>query len=183
MPAPAAEALIAAMKRCAAVLAQAGIPFALAGGAAAYARGAGGGGRAHAGARRHRPAGLGNHDYHSDQKDEMTRILQDGGVCVLEGSGTVVSLPGGRLGVTGTKGFGGRFPGRSGSEFGEPEMKAFMAHSRALAASLAGALHGHARAGTEKGLTPGGVSVRNVALPVLRRAFAVYCLPGPQQPE
>lgn len=37
-------------------------------------------------------------------------------------------------------------------------------------------LHGHAHAGTEKGLTPGGVSVRNVALPVLRRAYAVYCL-------
>ncbi len=37
-------------------------------------------------------------------------------------------------------------------------------------------VHGHAHAGTEKGLTPGGVSVRNVALPVLRRASAVYCL-------
>jgi hypothetical protein len=31
-------------------------------------------------------------------------------------------------------------------------------------------------AGTEKAVTPGGVSVRNVALPVLRRAYAVYCL-------
>ena len=37
-------------------------------------------------------------------------------------------------------------------------------------------IHGHAHAGTECGTTPGGIPVRNVALPVLRRAFAVYCL-------
>lgn len=37
-------------------------------------------------------------------------------------------------------------------------------------------VHGHAHAGTEKGTTPGGVRVRNVALPVLGRAYAVYCL-------
>ncbi len=145
---------------------------------------------------------------------------------MLEGSGVVLSLPGGRLGVAGTKGFGGGFPGKCATEFGEPEMKSFVHHSRDLAAGLgealgdldagvrvalthyapvkdtltgeppeiypflgsyflaeagdgAGAdlmLHGHAHAGTEKGLTPGGVSVRNVALPVLRRAYAVYCL-------
>jgi Icc-related predicted phosphoesterase len=38
------------------------------------------------------------------------------------------------------------------------------------------AVHGHAHAGTEKGATPAGVRVRNVALPVLNRAYAVYCL-------
>lgn len=37
-------------------------------------------------------------------------------------------------------------------------------------------VHGHAHAGVEKGLTPGGVRVRNVALPVLQRAYAVYRL-------
>lgn len=36
------------------------------------------------------------------------------------------------------------------------------------------ALHGHAHQGKEKGITPGGVPVRNVALPVLRQAYAVY---------
>lgn len=36
------------------------------------------------------------------------------------------------------------------------------------------AVHGHAHAGTEKGLTAGGVRVRNVAMPVLKRAYAVY---------
>jgi Icc-related predicted phosphoesterase len=37
-------------------------------------------------------------------------------------------------------------------------------------------VHGHAHAGVEKGMTPGGIRVRNVALPVLTRAYAVYCL-------
>ena len=36
------------------------------------------------------------------------------------------------------------------------------------------ALHGHAHAGCERGTTPGGVRVRNVAQPVIRSAYAVY---------
>jgi Icc-related predicted phosphoesterase len=40
-------------------------------------------------------------------------------------------------------------------------------------------VHGHAHAGTEKGITPGGVHVRNVALPVIRHAYRVYCVPTP----
>ena len=38
------------------------------------------------------------------------------------------------------------------------------------------AIHGHAHHGREKGVTPGGVHVRNVAMPVIRRSYAVYCL-------
>lgn len=40
------------------------------------------------------------------------------------------------------------------------------------------ALHGHAHVGTEKGTTPGGVPVRNVAQPVLQHAYKVYCIGG-----
>jgi Icc-related predicted phosphoesterase len=36
------------------------------------------------------------------------------------------------------------------------------------------AVHGHAHAGREKGLTPAGVPVRNVAQPVIQAAFRVY---------
>jgi Icc-related predicted phosphoesterase len=36
------------------------------------------------------------------------------------------------------------------------------------------AVHGHAHAGTERGTTPGGVKVRNVAHPVIRQAYSVY---------
>ena len=37
-------------------------------------------------------------------------------------------------------------------------------------------VHGHAHYGREKGVTPGGIHVRNVAQPVLRRSYAVYHL-------
>lgn len=41
-------------------------------------------------------------------------------------------------------------------------------------------IHGHAHGGSEKGLTPGGIQVRNVAQPMLRRPYALYCLDGEQ---
>ncbi|MFG2819678.1 metallophosphoesterase [Kitasatospora sp. NPDC048365] len=173
---------------------------------------------------------LGNHDHQDGRPDEVAAILRDeGGVGVLEGSAAVLSLAGRRVGVAGTKGFGGGFPGRCCSEFGEEEMKAFVRYSRRLAEglhealtgladcdlrialthfspvpdTLAGepleiypflgsyllaeaidaggadlAVHGHAHAGTERGLTTGGVPVRNVAQPVIRHAFALYELDG-----
>jgi Icc-related predicted phosphoesterase len=37
-------------------------------------------------------------------------------------------------------------------------------------------IHSHAHAGAEFGTTPGGVPVRNVALPVIRRPYAIYRL-------
>ncbi|MFF3075452.1 metallophosphoesterase, partial [Kitasatospora sp. NPDC057936] len=40
------------------------------------------------------------------------------------------------------------------------------------------AVHGHAHLGTERGFTACGVRVRNVAQPVIGRAFAVYRLHG-----
>jgi len=169
---------------------------------------------------------LGNHDYHSDREDEVRKILEEGGIRVLEGEAVVLEVDGGRLGVGGSKGFGGGFGGACGSDFGEPEMKAFVRHTKEIAAALeeaiagletdvrvalmhyapvdqtlqgerpeiypflgsyllaeavdrAGAslaLHGHAHRGIEKGVTPGGVPVRNVALPVIRRPYNVYCI-------
>jgi Icc-related predicted phosphoesterase len=167
---------------------------------------------------------LGNHDYHCDQQDLVTKVLEDGGLTVLERSSTVVPVRGVRLGIAGAKGFGGGFAGRCCSEFGEPETKAFAQHGRdaadGLAAALQGldcdlrvalmhyspvpetlvgeppeiypflgsyllaqavdsvptalAVHGHAHAGTERGVTPGGVKVRNVAHPVIKQAYNVY---------
>ena len=172
---------------------------------------------------------LGNHDHHDERPEEVTALLRDAGVTVLEGEGTVVDVDGTTVGIAGTKGFGGGFVGRSGSEFGEPVMKEFMRYTRRCADglrtsledlrergcavrialthfspvpdTLAGeppeiypflgsyllaeavdeagadlAVHGHAHAGSERGLTSGGVRVRNVAQPVIRRAFAVYHL-------
>ncbi|MFH7595677.1 metallophosphoesterase [Streptomyces racemochromogenes] len=175
---------------------------------------------------------LGNHDYESGEEEAVAEELRTAGVHVLEGDGVVLDLDGTRVGVAGTKGFGGGFAGRSGSEFGEQEMKAFIRYSRACAEGLGRALrtlrtpsgngpglcialthyapvpdtlagepaeifpflgsyllaeamdaegadlavHGHAHLGAEHGMTAGGIPVRNVAMPVIGRAFAVYRL-------
>jgi Icc-related predicted phosphoesterase len=37
-------------------------------------------------------------------------------------------------------------------------------------------IHGHAHHGTEKGVTARGIPVRNVALPLLGRSYAIYTL-------
>jgi hypothetical protein len=44
------------------------------------------------------------------------------------------------------------------------------------------AVHGHAHHGTERGVTPGGTAVRNVAQPVLRRPYGLYCLEAVSTP-
>jgi Icc-related predicted phosphoesterase len=169
---------------------------------------------------------LGNHDFQCDQQDEITQVLQEAGVTVLDCSTTVLEVAGTRLGVAGTKGFGGGFVGECASDYGEPEMKAFVRHTKAIAnglsAALAGlradarivllhyspvaetlrgepvaiypflgsyllaeaidahgadlVLHGHAHAGSERGLTAGGCPVRNVAQPVIKRAYRLFCL-------
>lgn len=43
-------------------------------------------------------------------------------------------------------------------------------------------LHGHAHGGSEKGVTAGGVPVRNVAQPVIGHAYNLYCLGGDREP-
>jgi len=169
---------------------------------------------------------LGNHDYHADKEAGGRARLEAAGVRVLEGEGITLDVNGVRLGIAGTKGFGGGFRGAHGSDFGEPEMKAFVGHTKLLADRLgraltqlqadfriallhyspieetlvgerleiypflgsyllaeaidtAGAdlvLHGHAHRGTEKGRTPTGIPVRNVAQPVIGHAYNVYTL-------
>jgi Icc-related predicted phosphoesterase len=79
---------------------------------------------------------LGNHDYHLDQVETVTKILQDANVTVLERSHTILNINNFRVGIAGAKGFGGGFVGACGSDFGEPEMKAFMRHSRNEAREL-----------------------------------------------
>jgi Icc-related predicted phosphoesterase len=85
---------------------------------------------------------LGNHDLHSDEAEGVSAALREGGVTVLECSSAVLAVRGARLGVAGTVGFGGGFRGGTVADFGEPEMKAFAARARALAAGLGEALRG-----------------------------------------
>lgn len=74
----------------------------------------------------------------------------------------------------------GRLPGAVGRRVTDGE-RAWRAQLLAAAVDREGAdlvLHGHAHAGTHEGRTPGGIPVRNAALPVLRRAYQVFDLAG-----
>ena len=170
---------------------------------------------------------LGNHDYQSNLQDDVSELLGAANVGVLEGDGVTVDVHGERIGVAGVKGFGCGFIGLCATEFGEPEMKAFVHHAQDAGAELARALgeidaerviclthyapsestldgeppqihpflgayqlgeaidsdgrvvlavHGHAHRGVEIGSTAGGAHVRNVARPVIKSAYRVYCL-------
>src|SRR5207302_2223695 len=79
---------------------------------------------------------LGNHDHQSDQPDEVRAVLEQAGVTMLEGESTVVETDGGLLGVAGAKGFGGGFAGKCATDFGEPEMKAFVRHTKDVSERL-----------------------------------------------
>ncbi|HYU59029.1 MAG TPA: metallophosphoesterase [Actinomycetota bacterium] len=83
---------------------------------------------------------LGNHDHHADREDEVAAAVEDAGVAVLRERGTVVHVAGLRVGIAGAKGFGGGFPGASASDFGEPEMKAFVRHTKNIAVLFEAAL-------------------------------------------
>lgn len=169
---------------------------------------------------------LGNHDYQQDRDREITAALRDGGITVLEGAAITVEVNGTRVGIAGTKGFGGGFVGACASDYGEPEMKAFVRHTQCMADQLSDALsdldadlriallhfspvaetlrgepleiypflgsyllaeaidrngadlalHGHAHGGSPRGRTSGGCPVRNVAQPVIRHAYQLFCL-------
>jgi len=83
---------------------------------------------------------LGNHDYHRDAQEEVAAVLRRSGVIVLEGDGAVLRLNGVSVGVAGVKGFGGGFAGACATDFGEPEMKSFVAATRRSADDLESAL-------------------------------------------
>jgi Icc-related predicted phosphoesterase len=66
-----------------------------------------------------------------------------------------------------------------------PELYPFLgSYLLAEAIDFAGAdlvVHGHAHRGSERGMTPGGIRVRNVAQPVIRAAYRVFELREPRQ--
>jgi uncharacterized protein len=62
---------------------------------------------------------LGNHDYHLDRQNEITDVLEAGGVRVLNRDSAVCEISGVEVGIVGTKGFVGGFPGSSLPDFGE----------------------------------------------------------------
>ncbi|MFL6247506.1 MAG: metallophosphoesterase [Thermoanaerobaculia bacterium] len=65
---------------------------------------------------------LGNHDFESNQQDDVVKILSDAGVTVLDGDS--FELHG--VGFAGVKGFAGGFGRRSLGAWGEPIIKSFV---------------------------------------------------------
>jgi Icc-related predicted phosphoesterase len=62
---------------------------------------------------------LGNHDHHLDRADEVREVLEAAEIEVLERETAIVEVDGVELGIVGTKGFVGGFPGSSLPDFGE----------------------------------------------------------------
>jgi len=67
---------------------------------------------------------LGNHDFHAGRDREVVEVLRGAGIIVLERDWTVCEVAGARVGVVGTKGFVGGFPGANIPDFGEPSLRA-----------------------------------------------------------
>jgi Icc-related predicted phosphoesterase len=81
---------------------------------------------------------LGNHDWHSNRADEVKAVMQEAGVTMLDQSSpyTTCEVAGQSVGITGTKGFVGGFPGSHLPDFGEPLLREVYAESMRDAAAL-----------------------------------------------
>jgi Icc-related predicted phosphoesterase len=79
---------------------------------------------------------LGNHDYEAGQPEEVTRILMDAGVHMLDGD--AVELHG--VGFAGVKGFAGGFGRGALGPWGEPAIKLFVQEALNEALKLESAL-------------------------------------------
>lgn len=66
---------------------------------------------------------LGNHDWHVNRRDELVAALESGGIRVLDRSWVVCEVDGLQVGIVGTKGFVGGFPGSHLPDFGEPLLR------------------------------------------------------------
>jgi Icc-related predicted phosphoesterase len=66
---------------------------------------------------------LGNHDWHANRVREVTAVMEAAGVTVLDRSSTTVVVGDADVGIAGTKGFVGGFPGSHLSDFGEPLLR------------------------------------------------------------
>lgn len=80
---------------------------------------------------------LGNHDWHVNRRDELVAALRAGGIVVLERDWATCSVAGVDVGIVGTKGFIGGFPGSHLPDFGEPLLRAVYREGAEEVAALA----------------------------------------------
>jgi Icc-related predicted phosphoesterase len=79
---------------------------------------------------------LGNHDWHSDRRDELVAVLEEAGITVLDPGHAICRPKDIEVGIVGAKGFMGGFPGSHVSNFGEPSMRALYAEATAEVEAL-----------------------------------------------
>ncbi|WP_157641217.1 metallophosphoesterase family protein [Longispora albida] len=160
---------------------------------------------------------LGNHDTNGRSPREiadLTAILTDAGVTILDNGATTLAVRGVTIGIAGGKGFPGGWGPTADSEHAEAAVKIATSLSSlntdvkiavfhyapcvgitvgdraaewklgnrllGVAADLGGASHvfcGHSHWGTARAVTPGGVTVDNVAW-ALRRAITIVQVPA-----
>jgi len=72
---------------------------------------------------------LGNHDLHMGLGEEVSAVLTDAGLRMLDHEAPAVELCDGDVGVVGTKGFVGGFTGSALPDFGEPALRQLYAET------------------------------------------------------
>jgi Icc-related predicted phosphoesterase len=80
---------------------------------------------------------LGNHDHHAQRAAEIGELLADAGVRLLDRECATCEVDGLELGVVGTKGFVGGFPGSALPDFGESLLRRVYAETTAEAEAIA----------------------------------------------
>jgi Icc-related predicted phosphoesterase len=83
---------------------------------------------------------LGNHDCHAQRTDELKEVLAGAGVRLLARECATCEVAELELGIVGTKGFVGGFPGSALPDFGEPLLRKIYAETSAEAEAIAAGL-------------------------------------------
>ena len=79
---------------------------------------------------------LGNHDWHCNRADEVSAVMEEAGVTMLDRAWTTAEVRGEQVGIVGTKGFVGGFPGSHLPDFGEPLLREVYAETGREAAAI-----------------------------------------------
>jgi Icc-related predicted phosphoesterase len=79
---------------------------------------------------------LGNHDWHANRVNEVIRVLEAGGIRVIDRRSATCAVRGVEIGLAGAKGFVGGFPDSDLPDFGEPLMRAVYAETGAEVRAL-----------------------------------------------
>lgn len=79
---------------------------------------------------------LGNHDWHSDREAEVKAVMEEAGVKMLDRAWATCDVEGESVGIVGTKGFVGGFPGSHLPDFGEPLLREVYAETGREAAAI-----------------------------------------------